>query len=301
MLIGVMVISAASCSIYHYAMEEMTDWLASRTVSSLMASPVPEGGGKGGGGRGGRYTDVIVMEPRNQDLCIFDLHAICAKGNLRFRRRRLEVVLLLSSPPPFYQTIRKNYASRRKYACFNSASFLPAAPTRSYPRSHEDDNDDNGLVLGATRSLPPLQPPVSLVPPCRALPETFRPCRTHLSPTKENRASSLYICLLMIDCMRVLLQEVGAGDADDVFDDLFKKYGKVVYKSGDQKRPTAEADDDSESLSFAVTLAKVANEVKAADIRVLFVKPLVYWTRFFIIVTAFSRPQIDAIGYLFFS
>lgn len=36
--------------------------------------------------------------------------------------------------------------------------------------------------------------------------------------------------------------------------------------------------------------------MKAADIRVLFVKPLVYWTRFFIIATAFSRPQIDAIG-----
>lgn len=67
------------------------------------------------------------------------------------------------------------------------------------------------------------------------------------------RASSLYICLLMIDCMRVLSQEVGAGDADDVFDDLFKKYGKVVYKSGDQKRPTAEADDDSESLSCKPT------------------------------------------------
>lgn len=50
--------------------------------------------------------------------------------------------------------------------------------------------------------------------------------------------------------------------------------------------------------AVAVTLAKVANDVKAADIRVLFVKPLVYWTRFFIIVTAFSRPQIDAIGYL---
>ncbi|KAL2937947.1 Protein Iojap chloroplastic [Bienertia sinuspersici] len=42
-------------------------------------------------------------------------------------------------------------------------------------------------------------------------------------------------------------------------------------------------------------MAKVANEVKAADIKVLFVKPLVYWTRFFIIATAFSRPQIDAI------
>lgn len=47
----------------------------------------------------------------------------------------------------------------------------------------------------------------------------------------------------------------------------------------------------------AVEMAKVASEVKAADIKVLFVKPLVYWTRFFIIATAFSRPQIDAIGY----
>lgn len=47
----------------------------------------------------------------------------------------------------------------------------------------------------------------------------------------------------------------------------------------------------------AVAMAKVANEVKAGDIKVLFVKPLVYWTRFFIIATAFSRPQIDAIGY----
>lgn len=44
-------------------------------------------------------------------------------------------------------------------------------------------------------------------------------------------------------------------------------------------------------------LAKVASEVKAGDIKVLFVKRLVYWTRFFIIATAFSRPQIEAIGY----
>ncbi|KAJ0987155.1 hypothetical protein J5N97_005511 [Dioscorea zingiberensis] len=85
-------------------------------------------------------------------------------------------------------------------------------------------------------------------------------------------------------------------DTDEMFDELFNKYGKVVYSSGDRKPTSAEADDDAESLSFAVTLAKTANEVKAADIRVLFVKPLVYWTRFFIIVTAFSRPQIDAIG-----
>lgn len=50
----------------------------------------------------------------------------------------------------------------------------------------------------------------------------------------------------------------------------------------------------------AVAMAKVASDVKAADIKVLFVKPLVYWTRFFIIATAFSRPQIDAIGYINF-
>ncbi|XP_010465073.1 PREDICTED: protein Iojap, chloroplastic [Camelina sativa] len=85
-------------------------------------------------------------------------------------------------------------------------------------------------------------------------------------------------------------------DTDEMFDDLFNKYGKVVFKSNDVKSPTAEVDDDAESLAFAVELAKVASDVKAGDIKVLFVKPLVYWTRFFIIATAFSRPQIDAIG-----
>ncbi|KAK2971989.1 hypothetical protein RJ640_005009 [Escallonia rubra] len=85
-------------------------------------------------------------------------------------------------------------------------------------------------------------------------------------------------------------------DTDDMFDDLLEKYGKVVFKRNDQKSPIAEVDDDAESLSFAVEVAKTASDVKAGDIRVLFVKPLVYWTRFFIITTAFSRPQIDAIG-----
>ncbi|MED6205382.1 hypothetical protein PIB30_016968 [Stylosanthes scabra] len=85
-------------------------------------------------------------------------------------------------------------------------------------------------------------------------------------------------------------------DTDEMYDELFKNYGKVVFKRKDQKPASAEIDDDAESLSFAVEMAKVASEVKAADIKVLFVKPLVYWTRFFIIATAFSRPQIDAIG-----
>ncbi|KAI3774906.1 hypothetical protein L1987_49469 [Smallanthus sonchifolius] len=63
----------------------------------------------------------------------------------------------------------------------------------------------------------------------------------------------------------------------------------------DQKSPTSEVDDDAECLAFAVALAKIASDVKAADINLLFVKPLVYWTKFFLISTAFSRPQIDAI------
>ncbi|KAI9116239.1 hypothetical protein K1719_012406 [Acacia pycnantha] len=84
-------------------------------------------------------------------------------------------------------------------------------------------------------------------------------------------------------------------DTDEMYDELFNKHGKVVFSRKDKKPATAEVDDDAESLSFAVEVARVASEVKAADIKVLFVKPLVYWTRFFIIATAFSRPQIDAI------
>lgn len=77
---------------------------------------------------------------------------------------------------------------------------------------------------------------------------------------------------------------------------LLDEYGEVIYTNPRRSSPSAEANDDAESLSFAVALAKAANDVKAVDIQVLCVKPLVYWTRFFIIATAFSRPQIDAIG-----
>ncbi|XP_051124737.1 protein Iojap, chloroplastic [Andrographis paniculata] len=108
--------------------------------------------------------------------------------------------------------------------------------------------------------------------------------------------------LQMPGCRKSLLRrmavrpKVSKDDTDDMFDDLLNKYGKVVFKRNDQKSSSTEADDDAESLSFAMATAKVASDVKAADIRLLFVKPLVYWTRFFVIATAFSRPQIDAIG-----
>ncbi|CAL5073573.1 unnamed protein product [Urochloa decumbens] len=89
----------------------------------------------------------------------------------------------------------------------------------------------------------------------------------------------------------------GRGDdADKLLEDLLKQHGEVVYSSGGSPSSAVEADDDAECLSFAVSLAKAASEIKAADIRVLCVKRLVYWTRFFIILTAFSNAQIDAIS-----
>jgi ribosomal silencing factor RsfS len=52
-----------------------------------------------------------------------------------------------------------------------------------------------------------------------------------------------------------------------------------------------------EEIAVAIALAEAANEVKGAEIQVLFVKPLIYWARYFVLATAFSKPQVDAIGY----
>ncbi|KAL4448004.1 hypothetical protein ABPG75_005223 [Micractinium tetrahymenae] len=42
-------------------------------------------------------------------------------------------------------------------------------------------------------------------------------------------------------------------------------------------------------------MGKVAWETKAEDILVLHVAPVVYWTRYMLICTVFSRPQLNAI------
>ncbi|KAL3696564.1 hypothetical protein R1sor_010640 [Riccia sorocarpa] len=91
-------------------------------------------------------------------------------------------------------------------------------------------------------------------------------------------------------------QDINLEDLDDAeLDELFAEYGEVVRE--EETRPvSAEVDDDADSLAFAVAMAEAANEVKGGDIRVLCVKPLVYWTRFFVIATGYSRPQVDAIG-----
>uniref|UniRef100_A0A7N2MGG1 Protein Iojap, chloroplastic n=1 Tax=Quercus lobata TaxID=97700 RepID=A0A7N2MGG1_QUELO len=117
-------------------------------------------------------------------------------------------------------------------------------------------------------------------------------------PQDSSMGHSYVYCLRSkwLNCLIPIRKMNVSEDTDDMYDELFNKYGKVVFRRKDQKPQSAEVDDDAESLSFAVELANVASQVKAADIKVLFVKPLVYWTRFFIITTAFSRPQIDAIG-----
>lgn len=126
-----------------------------------------------------------------------------------------------------------------------------------------------------------------------------RPFHTLCGELRKPQELKLPVCsshreLSSMFCTRAVGSNT-SEDTDDMFDDLFYKYGKVVFKRKDQKPHSAEIDDDAQSLSFAVAMAKVANEVKAADIKVLFVKPLVYWTQFFIIATAFSLPQINAI------
>ncbi|KAI7835951.1 hypothetical protein COHA_010150 [Chlorella ohadii] len=55
----------------------------------------------------------------------------------------------------------------------------------------------------------------------------------------------------------------------------------------------AEAEDDSRD--FAVAMAKIAWETKAEDILLLHVAPVVYWTRYMLICSVFSRPQLNAV------
>ena len=52
--------------------------------------------------------------------------------------------------------------------------------------------------------------------------------------------------------------------------------------------------DAVESRAFALALAAAAHDTKAVDISVLDVSRVVSWTRYFVVATCFSRPQVDA-------
>eukprot|EP00890_Picochlorum_soloecismus_P003168 jgi/Picsp_1/3852/NSC_01364-R1_protein len=52
---------------------------------------------------------------------------------------------------------------------------------------------------------------------------------------------------------------------------------------------------DEEAKAFAIDMARVAWETKGEDILLLDVSPVVYWTRYMVFITVFSRPQLNAI------
>jgi len=55
------------------------------------------------------------------------------------------------------------------------------------------------------------------------------------------------------------------------------------------------AEDDEDSRALAVALARVCWETKGEDVLALHVAPLVYWTRYMVMATVFSRPQLGAV------
>lgn len=61
----------------------------------------------------------------------------------------------------------------------------------------------------------------------------------------------------------------------------------AARSSGDSSfQPAA---DDSESRALALALARVCWETKGEDVLALHVAPLVYWTRYMVLATVFSR------------
>ena len=58
----------------------------------------------------------------------------------------------------------------------------------------------------------------------------------------------LHLLVILINPVNDFWQNMN-DETDDMYDELFKKYGNVVFKSNDQKPPSAEIDNDSESLS----------------------------------------------------
>eukprot|EP00245_Coleochaete_scutata_P011716 TRINITY_DN4410_c0_g1_i1.p1 TRINITY_DN4410_c0_g1~~TRINITY_DN4410_c0_g1_i1.p1 ORF type:complete len:266 (+),score=54.46 TRINITY_DN4410_c0_g1_i1:97-894(+) len=91
------------------------------------------------------------------------------------------------------------------------------------------------------------------------------------------------------------LEDEGQQDEwdEEELDELLATHGEVVFSTPNTEQNSQDEDDETEA--FALAVAEAANETKAAEIQVLHVKPLVYWTSFFVIVTAFSRPQSNAI------
>ena len=57
-----------------------------------------------------------------------------------------------------------------------------------------------------------------------------------------------------------------------------------------------EEESEEEARQIAIELAIIADDTRAADIRVMGVSKKVHWARYFIVATAFNRPQMQAVA-----
>ncbi|GAB4824106.1 hypothetical protein N2152v2_011152 [Parachlorella kessleri] len=90
----------------------------------------------------------------------------------------------------------------------------------------------------------------------------------------------------------------GDDTAEEQFDDFLDGFeDEDEDEAGGPAVHNAAVDitDDEDSRSFAVAMAREAWETKAEDTLVLHVAPLVYWTRYMVICTVFSKPQLNAL------
>ncbi|CAI5937180.1 unnamed protein product [Closterium sp. NIES-65] len=106
---------------------------------------------------------------------------------------------------------------------------------------------------------------------------------------------------------KLLREEDDTGDEDEQNDGSEGGINGVVAVSSavaasraaeeaSSAAPRFPPDSDEASEAFAVALAVAASDAKGSDIIALDVRPLVYWTQYFVIATAFSRAQMDAIA-----
>ena len=59
-------------------------------------------------------------------------------------------------------------------------------------------------------------------------------------------------------------------------------------------RPYVQSEDAARKI--AIELAVIADDTRAADVRVLGVSQKVHWARYFILATAFNKPQMSAVA-----
>jgi ribosome silencing factor RsfS/YbeB/iojap len=91
----------------------------------------------------------------------------------------------------------------------------------------------------------------------------------------------------------VLALRTARASVDDIEEDQLE-YGREIEDASPMPS-VDQVEEDEETKNFALALAKVAWELKGEDLLLLHVAPVVYWTRYMLFVTVFSRPQLQAV------